>query len=55
MVFLIRAHFAVTTVLSNVLSDFDKVPHKRLVKKITSFGLPQQTVRWMEAFLSGRQ
>ena len=29
---------------------FDKVPHKRLVKKIASFGLPQQTVRWMEAF-----
>jgi len=34
---------------------FDKVPHKRLVKKIASFGLPQQTVRWMKAFLNARQ
>ena len=45
----------IDTIYTDYEKAFDKVPHERLVKKIASFGLPQQTVRWMEAFLSGRQ
>ena len=45
----------IDTIYTDYEKAFDKVPHKRLVKKIASFGLPQQTVKWMEAFLNGRQ
>jgi len=45
----------IDTIYTDYEKAFDKIPHKRLVKKIESFGLPQQTVRWMEAFLNGRQ
>jgi len=45
----------IDTIYTDYEKAFDKVPHKRLVKKIASFGLPQQTVRWIEAFLNGRQ
>ena len=40
----------IDTIYTDYEKAFDKIPHKRLVKKIESFGLPQQTVRWMEAF-----
>ena len=37
----------IDTIYTDYEKVFDKVPHKRLVKKIASFGLPQQIVRWI--------
>ena len=34
---------------------FDKVPHRRLVKKIEQYGVSKQTTKWIEDFLSGRK
>ena len=33
---------------------FDKVPHKRLMVKLRSFGLPSIVIDWIVAFLSNR-
>ena len=33
---------------------FDKVPHRRLLNKIFSFGLPIQMVNWIKSFLHNR-
>jgi len=33
---------------------FDKVPHRRLLNKIFSFGLPIQIVNWIRSFLHNR-
>ena len=33
---------------------FDKVPHKRLLNKIRSYGFPRELTNWIEAFLLGR-
>ena len=33
---------------------FDKVPHRRLLNKIFSFGLPIQIVNWIRFFLHNR-
>jgi len=30
---------------------FDKVPHRRLLNKIFSFGLPIQIVNWIRSFI----
>jgi len=34
---------------------FDKVPHKRLLNKIRSYGFPRELTNWTEAFLLGRK
>jgi len=34
---------------------FDKVPHKRLLNKIRSYGVPRELTNWIEAFLLGRK
>ena len=34
---------------------FDKVPHKRLIVKLGMYGIHQETVRWVEDFLTERQ
>ena len=31
---------------------FDKVPHRHLIKKVPSFGLPSKITEWIKAFLS---
>ena len=33
---------------------FDRVPHRRLVKKLQNLGIVGNTLKWIEAFLSGR-
>ena len=33
---------------------FDKVPHRRLLSKLESYGINNTTIRWIEAFLCGR-
>jgi hypothetical protein len=34
---------------------FDKVPHKKLIAKLKSYGVNENTVKWIEAFLSNRE
>ena len=34
---------------------FDTVPHRRLINKVASFGLPSKITEWIKAFLSDRQ
>lgn len=34
---------------------FDKVPHKRLLKKLGSYGIDINIVNWIRSFLTGRQ
>ena len=34
---------------------FDKVPHKRLLSKLKSYGLSDNIISWIEAFLCNRQ
>ena len=34
---------------------FDKVPHKRLIKKCEAFGIKGKLLSWLEAFISGRR
>ena len=33
---------------------FDKVPHKRLLHKLSLYGIPKQLLDWIEDFLKGR-
>ena len=34
---------------------FDKVPHRRLINKVASFGLLSMITEWIKTFLSDRQ
>ena len=34
---------------------FDKVPHLRLIEKVKSLGINEQTVRWIKQWLQGRK
>jgi ribonuclease P/MRP protein subunit RPP40 len=34
---------------------FDTVPHQKLLLKLRSFGMPEEIVNWIAAFLSGRK
>ncbi|PJE77527.1 hypothetical protein CI610_03548 [invertebrate metagenome] len=36
------------------MKAFDKVPHQRLLKKLTGYGISQKIVKWIEDFLSNR-
>jgi hypothetical protein len=36
------------------MKAFDKVPHKRLLGKLRSYGLSEQIIKWVEDFLSDR-
>ena len=36
------------------MKAFDKVPHKRLVKKLYRYGLSEQVIGWIEEFLKDR-
>jgi len=34
---------------------FDKVPHKRLLSKLKSYGISKELIRWIEGFLTCRR
>ena len=34
---------------------FDKIPHKRLISKLSSYGLNKDIISWIEAFLNNRK
>ena len=48
-----------TTQIDAILLDFakafDKVPHKRLLSKLTSYGITGNTHNWITSFLSNRK
>lgn len=37
------------------MKAFDKVPHKRLLEKINSYGIVETCLKWIEAFLCNRK
>ena len=34
---------------------FDKIPHKRLISKLFSYGLNKDIISWIEAFINNRK
>ena len=36
------------------MKAFDKVPHKRLITKLESYGLSNQIIKWVNNFLNER-
>lgn len=45
----------IDVVYSDFEKAFDKVPHKRLINKLTSYGLDSDTLEWIKAFLCFRK
>ena len=46
---------SIDVVYLDFLKAFDKVPHRRLLVKLEAYGINGKVLRWIEAFLSGRQ
>ena len=42
-------------ILLDFAKAFDKVPHKRLLSKLTSYGITGNTHNWITSFLSNRK
>ena len=42
-------------IYTDFMKAFDKVPHKRLIAKMVSYGISGEICSWVEAFLSHRQ
>jgi len=38
------------SIYMNFMKAFDKVPHKRLLRKLRSYGLSEQIIKWVEDF-----
>ena len=45
----------ITVAYMDFMKAFDKVPHRRLIAKMESYGINGQILRWVEAFLNERQ
>lgn len=45
----------VDIVYTDFSKAFDKVPHKKLITKLKSYGIIGQLLRWLESFLIGRE
>jgi len=48
-------HKNVDVVLLDFQKAFDKVPHKRLISKVNSFGITGKVSRWIESWMAGRK
>jgi hypothetical protein len=46
--------FQTDVIIMDFQKAFDKVPHNRLLHKVTHYGIRGTTSRWIEAFLTGR-
>ena len=44
----------IDAVYLDFMKAFDKVPHKRLMHKLSAYGIRGQAHRWIESFLTGR-
>jgi len=45
----------VDVVYTDFEKAFDKVPHKRLINKLASYGIDNHTIEWIKAFLCNRK
>ena len=45
----------VDVILLDFSKAFDKVPHTRLLKKLDFYGVRNNTLKWIQSFLTGRQ
>ena len=45
---------AIDTIYMDFMKAFDKVPHKRLITKLESYGLSNQIIKWVNNFLNER-
>ena len=52
---LLEAGEAIDVVYLDFAKAFDKVPHRRLIKKCEAFGIKGKLLKWLEAFVSGRR
>lgn len=46
---------AIDVIYCDFMKAFDKVPHKRLMAKVRSYGIDGHMLRWIEGFLTGRR
>ena len=44
--------YEINAVYLDFMKAFDQVPHRRLIHKIKSYGIDEQTVNWIENFLN---
>ena len=44
----------IDAVYLDFMKAFDKVPHKRLLHKLSAYGIGGQAHKWIESFLTGR-
>ena len=42
-------------VYTDLEKAFDKIPHKRLISKLFSYGINKKIIDWIEAFLNDRK
>ena len=47
--------YEINAVYLDFMKAFDQVPHRRLIHKIKSYGIEEQTVNWIENFLNNRK
>jgi len=45
----------VDVVYTDLEKAFDKIPHKRLISKLHSYGLHKEIIEWLKAFLTNRK
>ena len=45
----------IDVIYTDLEKAFDKVPHKRLISKLKSYGINADVIAWIEAFLSTRR
>jgi hypothetical protein len=45
----------IDVIYCDFMKAFDKVPHKRLIKKLTAYGIEGNLLNWIQSFLTGRQ
>ena len=45
----------IDVIYMDFMKAFDKVPHRRLIQKIKSYGISEQVASWIQAFLSDRK
>ena len=48
-------HMPVDCIYLDYRKAFDSVPHRRLLKKLSTFGIQGNTLKWLESFLVGRR
>ena len=49
-----RGHKQTNLIIMDLAKAFDKVPHRRLLYKLEYYGIQNDTLQWISAWLSGR-